>query len=157
MSELEDKLIKRHLDEVDREVTGWMARNGLPFLRSSLGVIFLWFGGLKFFPGLSPEEILIQRSLWFINPFFLMPALAIVEGCIGLGLLLNRFKRLTLLLLFVQMGGTLLPLLLLPDMMWYEFPYAPSLHGQYIIKNLVLIGAGMVIGATVRGGRLTCQ
>lgn len=157
MSDLEDKLVKEHLDEVDKEVTGWMAQNGVRFLEFSLGVVFLWFGFLKFFPGLSPEEILIQRTIWFLDPHFTMPALAVTECCIGLGLLLNRFKRLTLLLLFAQMAGTVIPLILLPEVVWYRFPFAPTLEGQYIIKNLVLIGSGIVIGATVRGGRITPQ
>jgi hypothetical protein len=52
------------------------------------------------------------------------------------------------------MPGTVLPLFLLPDVCWVHAPYAPTLEGQYIIKNLVLISAGLVIGATVRGGRL---
>ena len=62
--------------------------------------------------------------------------------------------RLTLLLLFLQMPGTALPLLILPDVVWNVFPYGLTIEGQYIIKNLVLIGAGLVLGGTVRGGRL---
>lgn len=65
--------------------------------------------------------------------------------------------RLTLLLLFLQMPGTALPLLILPDVVWTHFPYAPTLEGQYIIKNLVLIGAGIVLGGTVRGGKLVAE
>ena len=60
----------------------------------------------------------------------------------------------TLLLLFIQMLGTLTPLLLFPDETFTRFPYAPSLEGQYIIKNAVLIAGAIVIGATVRGGVL---
>ena len=62
--------------------------------------------------------------------------------------------RLTLLLLFMQMPGTALPLLILPQVVWTAFPYGLTLEGQYIVKNLVLIGAGLVLGGTVRGGRL---
>jgi uncharacterized membrane protein YkgB len=59
-----------------------------------------------------------------------------------------------LLLMFVQMLGTISPMFLFPEETFLRIPYAPSLEGQYIIKNLVLISAGVVIGATVRGGRL---
>ncbi|HEY6437168.1 MAG TPA: hypothetical protein VIY47_11315, partial [Ignavibacteriaceae bacterium] len=71
---------------------------------------------------------------------------------IGLGLITGKFLRLTILLLFLQMPGTALPLLVLPEKVWTVFPYGLTLEGQYIVKNLVLIGAGLVIGATVRGG-----
>ena len=155
MSDFEDKLIRKHLDKVDKLVTAWMAAYGIRILQFSLGVVFLWFGYLKFFPGLSPETELIQKTLPFIDIDLLMPALALIESCIGFALIFNRFKRLTLALLFAQMGGTVLPLILLPDIVWNHFPYAPTLEGQYIVKNLVLIGSGLAIGATVRGGRMT--
>jgi hypothetical protein len=73
---------------------------------------------------------------------------------IGLGLVFGKFMRLTLLLLFLQMPGTALPLLVLPDVVWTAFPYGLTLEGQYIVKNLALIGAALVLGGTVRGGRL---
>ena len=73
---------------------------------------------------------------------------------IGLGLISGRFLRATLFLLAVQMVGTLVPLILYPSETFTRFPYAPTLEGQYIIKNVVLIGAAMVVGSTVRGGRI---
>ena len=71
-----------------------------------------------------------------------------------LGLIFGIFMRITLLLLFLQMPGTALPLVVLPEVVWTVFPFGLTLEGQYIIKNLVLIGAGLVLGGTVRGGRL---
>lgn len=155
MSDLEDEIVRKHLDGVDQKITAWMASHGIRVLQFALGVIFLWFGVIKLFPGLSPEELLVKHTLPFLDAKLLMPALAFVESLIGLGLIFNRFKRLTLLLLFGQMGGTVVPLIVLPEMMWNQFPYALTLEGQYIVKNLVLIGSGLVIGATVRGGRMT--
>ncbi len=67
------------------------------------------------------------------------------------------FLRLTLLLLFLQMMGTFMPLVFFPSETWARIPYAPTLEGQYIIKNLVLFGAGIVVGATVRGGRIIAE
>ena len=69
-----------------------------------------------------------------------------------MGLIFGLFMRTTLLLLFLQMIGTVSPVFLFPDAVFTAIPYAPTLEGQYIIKNLVLVSAGLVIGATVRGG-----
>jgi hypothetical protein len=78
-----------------------------------------------------------------------------MSTAVGLGLISGKFMRLTLLLLAFQMIGAASPLLLFPGAVFMQFPYAPTLEGQYIIKNLVLVSAGVVIGATVRGGVLT--
>ena len=117
-------------DRLDRSITGWMARNGVTILRIGLGVIFLWFGALKLVPGLSPAEELVRSTIYFVPPDLAQPVLAIWEMVIGLGLLLGRYLRLTLLLLFAQMAGTALPLVLLPDVVWTEFPYGLTLEGQ---------------------------
>ena len=80
--------------------------------------------------------------------------MAVWETLIGIGLLSGKYLRITLLLLFTQMIGTMTPLILFPTEAFTRFPYAPTLEGQYIIKNLVLISAGLAVGATVRGGRI---
>jgi uncharacterized membrane protein YphA (DoxX/SURF4 family) len=137
-----------------------MARYGIVVLRVALGVVFFWFGVIKFFPGLSPAQDLATRTIDILT-FGLVPQeiglalLATLECAIGLGLISGRFIRLTLLLLAFQMLGTVSPLFLFPGEAFVQFPYAPTLEGQYIIKNLVLVSAGFVIGATVRGGGLT--
>lgn len=155
MGQLTDKLAFRSsFDHVDRTITGCMARYGITVLRIGLGIVFLWFGALKLVPGLSPAEDLVRSTMFFINPDIFQPILAVWEMAIGLGLLFGRFLRLTILLLFAQMGGTALPLVLAPDAVWTVFPYGLTLEGQYIIKNLVIIGSALVIGGTVRGGRL---
>ncbi len=141
-------------DRMDRRITRWMARYGMVILRISLGVVFLWFGALKLVPGLSPAESLVRNTTYFVNPDWFIPVLALWEMAIGLGLIVGKYMRITLLLLMLQMPGTALPLVLLPDAAWTRFPYGLTMEGQYIIKNLVLIGAGLVLGGTVRGGRL---
>jgi uncharacterized membrane protein YphA (DoxX/SURF4 family) len=90
----------------------------------------------------------------YVGPGMSMPILATWECLIGIGLLTGAVPRLTLLLLYLQMIGTLLPLFFFPKETFSVIPFAPTLEGQYIIKNIVLISAGIVIGATVRGGRL---
>lgn len=153
---LETKLEKK-FDGIDRRITRWMARNGITILRVALGIVFLWFGVLKFFPGLSPAHDLAARTITvltfgIVTPAVSVPALALWECAIGLGLLTGKFMRVTLLLLLLQMLGTLTPLVLFPAETWQVFPISPTLEGQYIIKNIVLASAGLVIGATVRGG-----
>ena len=141
-------------DKIDRAITRWMARYGLTILRIGLGVVFFWFGALKLVPGLSPAEALVRSTIYFVDPDIFQPVLAIWEMLIGIGLLTGRYLRLTLLLLFAQMVGTALPLVLLPEVVWTVFPFGLTLEGQYIIKNLVIIGSAIVLGGTVRGGRL---
>ena len=147
------------LESIDVRITATLARWGVPVLRVGLGVIFLWFGALKFFPGASPAEALASRTIevmsgGLIGPTVSLPVLAAWESLIGLGLLTSRYLRATLFLLAAQMLGTLTPLALFPTETFTIFPFAPTLEGQYIIKNVVLVGAAMVVGATVRGGRL---
>lgn len=148
------------LDSLDRRLTAWMAEHGVLFLRLSLGVIFLWFGALKFFPGLSPAQELAARTMDILTIGLVPMRTAIVflaawECVIGIGLLAGKMLRFTLLLLWLQMLGTVTPVFLFPAEVFVRFPYALTLEGQYIVKNLVLVTAGLVIGATVRGGRLT--
>jgi uncharacterized membrane protein YphA (DoxX/SURF4 family) len=149
-------------DALDTRITDWMARWGVFLLRVSLGIVFLWFGVLKFFPGLSPAQDLATRtigalSLGLISPSLALLILAAWETLIGLGLISGVFMRLTLLLLFLQMLGPMTPIVLFPGEVFAVFPIAPTLEGQYIIKNLVLISAGIVIGATVRGGGMVAD
>jgi uncharacterized membrane protein YkgB len=149
----------RWFEQVDRRITGWMAAHGLTFLRFALGIVFFWFGALKLFPGASPAEDLAARTIaaltmGVVPSSVALPVLAVWEMAIGVGLFIGRWMRLTLLLLFVQMLGTITPLVLFPAETFTIFPLAPTLEGQYIIKNVVLVAAAIVLGATVRGGEL---
>ncbi len=150
------------LEPIDIRITSWMARHGVRLTRLGLGVVFLWFGAIKFVPGWSPAADLAARTIeqltmGLVTPAVGLPILALWESLIGLGLITGRFLRATLLLLFVQMPGTMLPLFMFPGETFVAFPYSPTLEGQYIIKNLVLVGAAIVIGATVRGGQLRSE
>ena len=138
------------LDGIDRRIAGVMERYGILLLRISLGVIFIWFGALKLFDGLSPAEELVKRTVYWFSPEVFFPILGVWEVLIGVGLLFRPLLRAALLLLFLQMPGTFLPLILLPDVCFTAFPYGLTLEGQYIIKNLILISAALVVGGTVR-------
>ncbi len=150
------------LERIDRRITRWLATHGITLLRISVGIIFFWFGMLKFFPNSSPAEALagltIERlTFGVVRPNISLPVLAVWEVAIGLGLISGRFMRATILLLLVQMLGTLMPLFLFPNQTWTQFPIVPTLEGQYIIKNIVLVTGALVVGATVRGGDLVAD
>ena len=147
-------------DRLDRRITETMAEHGLIVLRFAVGIVFLWFGALKLFPGASPAEDLAGRTietltLGLVPTSVALLILAIWEVAIGVGLIVGRWMRAVLLLLFVQMLGTVTPLILFPSETFSVFPIQPTLEGQYIIKNIVIVSAAIVLGATVRGGQLT--
>ena len=150
MDSLEDRLIERlGLGPLDRRIAGWMRRYGHVVLRMALGVVFIWYGILKPF-GLSPAAALVRRTVYFVPPDIFIPILGWWEVAIGVGLLYRPLNRVAIFLLFLQMPGTLLPLVLLPEVCFAHVPWGQPLEGQYIIKNAVLIGAALVVGGTVR-------
>lgn len=154
--------LEREYERLDVRLTGWMARRGVGLLRVSLGVVFLWFGALKFFPGLSPAQDLASRTIsaltvGMVPPSVSLPVLAAWECLIGVGLLGGWWMRATLALLAAQMLGTLAPLFLFPAECFTRVPFAPTLEGQYIVKNVVLVSAALVVGATARGGGLVAE
>ncbi len=105
-----------------------------------LGLVFFWFGVLKFFPGMSPAQDLAIRTIDVLT-LRAVPAgasivlLATLECAIGLGLIVGKFMRFTLLLLCLQMLGAWLPLLLFPGEAFTQVPYAPTLEGQYMDRK----------------------
>jgi uncharacterized membrane protein YkgB len=156
---MHDRTPPRWFDRIDRRITQLMADHGLTLLRLAIGVVFFWFGILKFFPGASPAEELAGRTIETLTGGLVprgtaLPILAVWEVAIGIGLFVGRWMRVVLLLLFVQMLGTITPLFLFPAETFQTFPFSPTLEGQYIIKNIVIVSAAIVLGATVRGGEL---
>lgn len=141
--------------KVDPIIIGWMSRNGLFLLRISIGIVFVWFGVLKFFPGVSSAQDLAIRTIEMLT-FGLVPEVIIINGLalwevvIGIGLISGKFMREILLLLFLQMIGTFTPIFLFPSEVFNHIPYAPTLEGQYIIKNIVIISAAIVLGGAMR-------
>lgn len=154
--------IRARVNQVERRLAGWLATHSLPFLRGGLGVVYLWFGALKFVPGMSPAQGLVVQTidvltLGMIPPEVSLVMVATLECVIGIGFLTGKFMRTTLVLMMFQMAGALTPLVLFPEAVFTSGVYALTLEGQYIIKNVVLIGGGVVIGATVRGGRIIAE
>lgn len=137
------------LSAVDARIAATMRRNGPLLVRLSIAIVFIWFGILKPFQ-LSSADELVRRTVYWVDPNWFIPLLGWWEVAIGVCMLIRPLLRVAILLLFLQMPGTFLPLILLPETCWARVPYVPTLEGQYIIKNLVLISAAIVVGGTVR-------
>jgi uncharacterized membrane protein YkgB len=140
---------RERFDRIDREITRQMNRFGIPALRVALGIVFIWFGGLKVVGG-SPAAELVAATVYVVPAEVFVPILGVWEVLIGLCLLYRPLIRVGILLLFLQMPGTFLPVVLLPEVVFATFPHELTVEGQYIIKNLVIIGAALVVGGTVR-------
>lgn len=152
-------VIRSHLDASLASFDGWLARHSITVLRWSLGAVFLLFGFLKFFPGVSPAEQVATETTAMLS-FGLVghgPALigvAVLECTIGLCLLSGRFLSVGLALLSVAFVGILAPLGLLADDLFTGPSNAPNLLGQYVIKDVILVAAALVVVAVARGARL---
>jgi uncharacterized membrane protein YphA (DoxX/SURF4 family) len=133
------------LKEFDSLLIEFLNKGSLLTLRLSLGVVFIWFGALKPF-GDSPANDVIVKTIYWFDPDIFIPILGFWEVLIGICLLYTPLIRFGLFLLAIQMPGTFLPLILRPEICFLNFPFELTLEGQYIIKNLVLIGAAMVVG-----------
>ncbi len=139
----------RTLERIDHRIASFMRDYAPTLLRISLAIVFLWFGGLKIAGG-SPAEELVKRTVYWFDPRWFIPILGVWEVAIDVCMLWMPLIRVSIALLLLQMPGTSLPLVILPHVCFTTIPWVPSLEGQYIIKNLVLISAGIAVGGTVR-------
>ena len=136
-------------ERFDRKLSEWMDKWGMRLLRYSLGIVFIWFGLLKPL-GVSPAAELVERTVYWFPPDVFVPILGWWEVAIGACMLWRPLIRVSIFLLLLQMPGTMLPLFLLPDVCFRHVPWALTLEGQYIVKNLTLVSAALVVGGTVR-------
>lgn len=144
--------LQRGWDRLDRQVVRFMAAHSIRLLRIALALVFLWFGLLKVI-GRSPASDLVVQTVFWLPPHTAVQVIGWWETLIGVGLLFTTplILRLTLMLLWLQMAGTFQVLVLLPQVAFQGGnPLFPTLEGQHVIKNLVLIAGGLVIGSTVR-------
>jgi len=121
-----------------------MEKHGINLMRIALAIVYIWFGALKIF-GMSPAGDLVAKTVFWFRPEFFIPILGICEVFIGLGLLIRKLIPGTIVLLLVHMAATLFPFFILKSSCFEIFPYEPTLVGQYIIKNLVLVAGALVI------------
>src|SRR5918997_2349738 len=138
----------------------WLVAHSIAILRVSLGAVFFAFGLLKYFPGVSPAQDLVEQTTNILT-FGLVPgsvalvAVATLECVIGLCLISGRGLRAAVYMLSVQLIGILSPAVLLAARL-FDGPHgAPTLEGQYVLKDVILVGAALVIASTVGGARLT--
>lgn len=134
-----------------------MKKWAVPFLRGSFALIFIWFGILKPLR-LSPSEGIVLITVKWLPLFEPVQWLYIIgwwEVVIGITFLFKKTTKIAIALLFMQMVGTFMPLFLLPKVAFQDgLIYQPTLEGQYIIKNLMIIGAALVVGGTTYNYRL---
>jgi putative oxidoreductase len=152
--------IAARLQAIETACHRWLVAYSVAILRVSLGAVFLAFGALKFFPGVSPAQSLVERTtdillLGLVPGPAALVLVATIECGIGLCLVSGRAMRGAIYMLAVQLIGILSPLVLLPGRLFAGPHGAPTLEGQYVIKDVILVGATLVLAATLRGGRLT--
>lgn len=139
--------VPRVTRDVDERLRPLLDRVGVPLLRISLGVVFLWFGLLKVFD-VSPVSDLVAATIYWFDPALVVPALGVFEAFVGGCLVAGRLMRVALPLLVFQMAGTFLVLVLLPDVAFRDGnPLLLTVQGEFVIKNLVLMSAALAIGA----------
>lgn len=136
------------LKEWELRVTDWTYRHGIMILRIFLGVIFVWFGALKFYPDAQINEI-VAKTIYWVPPSFFIPILAVWEIVIGVLLLARRFMRLALVLLFLQMIGIFMPLVVLPEVTFVQPPFLLTIEGQYCVKNILILAAAIILTGTL--------
>ena len=141
------------VDRIDASISAFLRRWSIPALRISLAVVFIWFGLLKIFD-VTPVTDLVGRTVYWFDPDWVVPALGVFETVVGIGLLFKIALRAVLAMFAGMMVGTFLVLVLLPEVAFQNGnPLLLTVEGEFVIKNLVLLSAGMVVGATVRARR----
>jgi uncharacterized membrane protein YkgB len=139
--------VRKKAEHADAWLRPFLARIGFPLLRISLGAVFLWFGLLKILD-VSPVSGLVAKTIYWFDPDVVVPTLGAVEVFVGLCLLAGRLMRVALPVLVLQMAGTFLVLVLLPDIAFRDGnPLLLTVEGEFVVKNLVLLSAGLVIGS----------
>jgi uncharacterized membrane protein YkgB len=137
------------IEKTDLRIGQWMNQWSTPAIRISFGIIFIWFGILKPFGLSSAEEMLKATVAWMPvgTPELWLSIIGWWEVAIGVALLIPRTTKIGIALLFLQMFGTFMPLFLLPDITFQDGNiFTPTLEGQYIIKNVMIISAALVLG-----------
>jgi putative oxidoreductase len=139
-------LISPFVRQLDERLLTFLNRWSIGGLRVALGLVFLWFGALKLL-GVSPVTELIQKSFPFLPGHLFLLVLGAWELLIGVGIVLKRSLRCVLILLVIHLAGTFIALCLNPRLFFvHGSPLLLTAEGEFVIKNLVLIAAGLVVG-----------
>ena len=127
-----------------------ISENSVTYLRISIGIVYFWFGFLKLFdtsPAGPLVSDLLHRTLPFVTYENFIMGFGFYEMIIGISFLIPRLERLAIALLIPHMITTFMPLVLLPSITWKNI-FVPTLEGQYIIKNLVIIALAFSMAIT---------
>ena len=145
------------MEAIDIKIIKFFKKVFLPTARFAIFVVFFWFGLLKVL-GLSPASGLVQNLFEKTIPFMgfdlFLVLFGVFECLIGVLFLIRGFERVAIPLLFIHMVTTAGPLVMLPEETWQSF-FVPTLEGQYIIKNLVIIATAIGIASHLRPMSLT--
>lgn len=145
--------LDRAIERIDEKTLPLLERYGITVLRISLGIVFVWFGALKVFD-VSPVSDLVGHMAYLIPEETFVLILGLFEIAVGTLLLTGRLLRLALALFCIQMAGTFLVLPILPEVAFQDGnPFLLTVEGEFVVKNLVLLSAGLVVGTTVKRRR----
>ncbi|MEO1534743.1 MAG: hypothetical protein AAFS11_04170 [Planctomycetota bacterium] len=140
--------MKRHLIRIDRRIEHFLYVFGHTTHGVTLGLVFIWFGSLKVV-GQETATSIIGKTIYLGSPEIMVPLLGGWEIAIGLCMFFHSLHRVAFVLLAIRMPGTVLALVLKPEACFVVFPYIPTIAGQYIIKDLMLLSAAAVMGGYV--------
>jgi len=144
MSQLKNIIMETNFNILYSRFSQKMEKHSLNIMRVALAIVYIWFGALKVI-GMSPAENLVEQTVFWFKPEIFVPVLGICEVIIGIGLLIKKMIPYTIVLLLLHMVATVFPVFILTNVCFDAFPYCPTLIGQYIIKNLVLVAGALVI------------
>jgi putative oxidoreductase len=134
---------------LDDRIIRALRRISLPLLRISLGIVFVWFGALKV-AGVTPVDDLVASVVYWVDPAWFVPVLGLFEVVVGAGLIIGRAMRVVLALFAAQMVGTFMVFLVLPEVAFHDGnPLLLTVEGEFVVKNLVLLSAGLVVGSQI--------
>lgn len=143
------KTLAEIYDAIDERIIDAMHRWGILVLRIMVGIVFLWVSVLKLY-GVSAVDDIVGSTYTFLPHGQFMVMLAIIGIATGIGLLFNVAMRATLALLWIQMIGTLIAPILQPELFFHDNTFLLlTLQGEFILKNIVIIGAGIVVGGNI--------
>lgn len=144
--------VRERWDRVDARLAAWMDRVGHPLHRVTLALVFLWFGSLKWY-GHPTATTILAHTVFVGPPEVTVRILGAWEALIGLCLLVPALVRVALPLLGLRLLGTAAALVIRNDVCFAGSVLVPTPEGQYLVKDLMLFGAAVVIGGSVRHTR----
>ena len=139
------------LETMDQAIAKHMNKSGVPLIKFSFAIIFIWYGILKPLGWSAAIPIVKSTVSWlpFFEPETWVNIIGWWEVLIGILFLFRGTTRIAIFLLFLQMSGTFMPMIFLPEVVYQGGNvFLPTMEGQYIIKNIMIISAALVVGGT---------